>query len=413
MVEEAANKVPRKIGARSAAAIVLLAGLIAAGLYVWKIMRPGALLSNSPGRVDSSTAAVVASPYQLAVAQVEQERGEATGNQARVDIPAELKLYADKRRFLAVQVAEWRAEKYDIPDDFAELAAMVEKGELTRLAPVGDGYILYGVGLKADDILTHYDQKSGASLPLFSDETALRIELGRLADALKELDLSLRDSMTELARTGTGDREARAALRAQIAAGRKSAAAMRTSREKLAAFCTSREHRQLLFAEYAELAELARDFDGQVFDLNDPDSRKEFKMRLLSYLRLPARARLEEIGSLYQQKFARPLPITSLIRTREYQRYLGSSGNPNATRIEVPPHATGLAFDIYTYYMSAGEQQFLMAEIARLKREGRVEALREKRHHIHVFAFADGQPPRESLVRETLRQAAAWGGAPE
>ena len=159
--------------------------------------------------------------------------------------------------------------------------------------------------------------------------------------------------------------------------------------------------------EYETLANLARDFDGWSFDLSNSDARREFKIRLLSYLRPAARARLEEIALAYQQKFDRLLPVTSLIRTEEYQRWLGETGNPNAIRIKVPPHTTGLAFDLFTYYMTAEEQNFLMEEIARLEREGRVEALRENRNHIHVFAFADGTPPDESLVKKSSGGAAA------
>jgi hypothetical protein len=48
----------------------------------------------------------------------------------------------------------------------------------------------------------------------------------------------------------------------------------------------------------------------------------------------------------------------------------------------------------------------LLDEIARLEREGRVEALRENRHHIHVFAFADGKPPDERLVKASLSMKA-------
>jgi hypothetical protein len=73
----------------------------------------------------------------------------------------------------------------------------------------------------------------------------------------------------------------------------------------------------------------------------------------------------------------------------------------------VPPHTTGLAFDIYTFYMTGEEQQFLMNEIARLEREGQVEALRENRDHIHVFAFADMKPPGEELIRRSLNMKAS------
>ena len=77
--------------------------------------------------------------------------------------------------------------------------------------------------------------------------------------------------------------------------------------------------------------------------------------------------------------------------------------NPNATRISTPPHATGLAFDVYNFFMTATEQDYLMAVIARMKDAGRVEALRENRDHIHVFAFADGARPDEKLIASSLR----------
>ena len=90
---------------------------------------------------------------------------------------------------------------------------------------------------------------------------------------------------------------------------------------------------------------------------------------------------------------------------QEYQRQRNET-NPNATLIDVPPHTTGLAFDIYYRYLTAAEQEFVMSELARLSDEGRIEALRELRDHYHVFAFAEGTRPAESLIRETLGRRA-------
>jgi hypothetical protein len=94
--------------------------------------------------------------------------------------------------------------------------------------------------------------------------------------------------------------------------------------------------------------------------------------------------------------------VTSLVRDEAYQRHLGRT-NPNATTIDQPPHATGLAFDVHYGHMTAAEQAFLMEELARLESEGRVEALRENRNHFHVFVFPDGQRPSEKLIAESLR----------
>jgi hypothetical protein len=84
-----------------------------------------------------------------------------------------------------------------------------------------------------------------------------------------------------------------------------------------------------------------------------------------------------------------------------------SEKNPNATRISTPPHATGLAFDVYNFFMTAAEQDYLMEVVAHLKTAGRVEALRENRDHIHVFAFADGTRPDEKLIASAIPQAGA------
>src|SRR6185436_12150477 len=126
-----------------------------------------------------------------------------------------------------------------------------------------------------------------------------------------------------------------------------------------------------------------------------------------SFIRPEARDVILEIAHEYKEKFGRPLPVTSLVRTEEYQARLGEAGNPNATKISTAPHTTGLAFDVLYKFMSSAEQDGLMALIARLEDEGRVEALRENLNHIHVFAFADGQRPQESLIQASLQQVDA------
>jgi hypothetical protein len=127
---------------------------------------------------------------------------------------------------------------------------------------------------------------------------------------------------------------------------------------------------------------------------------------MLSHVRPPALALLEELAAAYKAKFDRPLPVTSLVRTEEYQRLLRESGNPNAADVAPPPHTTGLAFDIYYRYMTAEEQEFVMGEIARMESAGRVEALRELRDHYHVFVFAEGRPPASESVDRLLGKRA-------
>src|SRR6185436_20869637 len=47
-------------------------------------------------------------PLITAISRVEEDRGEATGRLAVVQVPLELKHYGDRRLFLAVQLAEGR-----------------------------------------------------------------------------------------------------------------------------------------------------------------------------------------------------------------------------------------------------------------------------------------------------------------
>ena len=394
----------------AAITFALIALLTIAAIYKWKL-RQSTSTSSSQSKEGETVTVKAPDPYQLAVQAVEQDRGEPVGNKARIEVPPELKLYKDKRRFIAIQVAEWREQKYAIPHDFAQLASMVRQNEFTRLPLFGTDYILYGVGLKANDELTHYDQRSGKSIPLFESEAAIEEDLRRLDGLIEESGKQIRELKANLSKVEAKDRALRKETLAQISEAEKSARALKTRRDLIDSFYKSAQHRQLMVAEYNELAKLAGDFDGKSYDLKDPDERRAFKMRILSLLRTGADTRLEEISKAYRQKFNRHLPVTSLVRTREYQRYLGEAGNPNAIQIDVPPHTTGLAFDIYTHYMSGEEQQFLMDEIARLERAGQVEALRENRDHIHVFAFADGKPPGEELIRKSLNMKATDANA--
>ena len=152
------------------------------------------------------------------------------------------------------------------------------------------------------------------------------------------------------------------------------------------------DSRQKLFREYASLQALAKNFAGRSFDLNKPSDRQALRVTMLSSLRPAALRILEEVAAAYHGRFNRPLPVSSLVRPEQYQRVLRRV-NRNAVLIDTPPHSTGLAFDIDYRYMSAAEQTFLMAELARLKLAGRIEAIRERSANYHVFAFLHGTRP--------------------
>jgi hypothetical protein len=153
---------------------------------------------------------------------------------------------------------------------------------------------------------------------------------------------------------------------------------------------------------------LAQNFGGRSYDLSNPTDREALKSNLLSSLRPAALKILEEVAAAYQQHFNRPLPVSSLVRPEQYQQALRRV-NRNAVLIETPPHSTGLAFDIDYRYMSGPEQTFVMAELARLKNAGRIEAIRERNANYHVFAFVDGARPNDELISAHLEEAVPPG----
>ena len=160
--------------------------------------------------------------------------------------------------------------------------------------------------------------------------------------------------------------------------------------------------------DYQPLQTLAKNFGGRSYDLDNPADREALKSNMLSSLRPVALKVLEEVATAYHQQFDRPLPISSLVRPEEYQHALRRV-NRNAVLIEAPPHSTGLAFDIDYRYMSGAEQTFIMNELARLKTEGRIEAIRERNANYHVFAFLNGTRPSDDLITASLDDAVPPG----
>ena len=163
---------------------------------------------------------------------------------------------------------------------------------------------------------------------------------------------------------------------------------------------------QTSIGDYDSLARLAKNIAGRSFDLNNPVDRETLKIIMLSAVRPQALTIIEEVGQAYRRQFGRPLPISSLVRPEQYQRALRRV-NRNAILIDTPPHSTGLAFDIDYRYMSAAEQNFVMDELARLKRDGRIEVIRERNANYHVFAFVNGTRPPDALIEASLEKAGA------
>jgi hypothetical protein len=390
-------------------AAILLAGVLMQSLMVLSVWKRRRGLKSSLGLLLPSPSAVNASGFgawKEAVEKVKEDRGEPMGRQAAVDIPSELRHYSDTRRFLAIQVAEWRKFNIETPEDFVDLARLLTKGELVELKPVGENYIIFGVGGNADtEAFTHYEKSTGKSIPLYS-EAELGEVRARIAETLTGLENETASLRRELSSAGKRERARRARLQSQIREKERAAKGEQEREEQIDSYYGDAQSRQQLFSDYETLERLAKSYSDHPYTITDPRSRQEMKVRMLSSLRPEALKVLEEVAASYRQKFERPLPVTSLVRPDEYQHLL-SRVNPNATLIETPPHSTGLAFDILYRYMTAEEQAYVMADLARLEDEGRIEVLRENRDHYHVFAFIDGERPNETLISESLGKSRA------
>jgi hypothetical protein len=340
--------------------------------------------------------------------KVKEDRGD-SGN-VGLEIPPELRHYSDRHWFLATQVAEVKKFNVRPVQDFVELAAMIERGEVVSVPAVTDTYILFGVGARVDDgVFTRYVAKQNIGL---NDEAGLRDAYARLESAHAKLQKDISDLQTQLAALKKGDSTKQDELQKEITARQQELKSNDEDRAQLDQYygqsygqsSGSPESRPKLLRDYGSLQALAKNFGGRSFNLDYSSDRQALKVYLLSSLRPQALRILEEIAKEYHDKFDRPLPVSSLIRPEQYQRALRRV-NRYAVLIDTPPHSTGLAFDIDYRYMSGAEQNFLMTELARLKDEGRIEVIRERGANYHVFAFIDGQRPSDDLITASLEDA--------
>jgi len=151
--------------------------------------------------------------------------------------------------------------------------------------------------------------------------------------------------------------------------------------------------------KYNALKRLADNFAGQRYDLNNPSDRREMRRRLLRMFQKGAKPILEKLANAYNAKFNRPLRVTSLTRSMDYQIGLNRT-NANSFRVNgagsLPPHTSGCAFDLARKHMSAEEQNFLMQMLAGMERNGEVDALIEYGASacFHIFIYYDSKPPR-------------------
>jgi hypothetical protein len=295
---------------------IFIVVLIASTAWTIRYFRAHKRLTQTPNQSATFASSESITDWTAAVEKVKADRGESMG--AAVNTPAELKHYSERYWFLATQLAEVAKHNVRSCQDYFDLAAMIQRGEMVSVPGVTETYVLYGVGQRIDDS------------PFTPAENSV--------------------------------------------------------------------------ADYGALQSLAQNFAGRSYNLDDPREREALKGSMLSSLRPAALKILEEVASRYHQQFDRPLPVSSLVRPEQYQQSLRRV-NRNAVLIETPPHSTGLAFDIDYRYMSGAEQNFVMGELARLKNEGRIEAIRERNANYHVFAFIDGTRPSDELIAEKLDEA--------
>lgn len=151
--------------------------------------------------------------------------------------------------------------------------------------------------------------------------------------------------------------------------------------------------------KYQTLSTLAGNFAGKKYDLSNSADRKQMRMRLLRMFHPNAHPILKELADAYHGRFGRPLRVTSLTRSMDYQILL-NAGNANSFVVRgegsLPPHTSGCAFDLARKHMSAEEQNFVMAKLAEMERDGKLDALIEYGLNacFHVFIYHDGNPPR-------------------
>jgi len=337
--------------------------------------------------------------WEEAVAKVKEPRVDGGGV---VETPPELRHYDDRHWFLAAQVAEVAKHNIDTCEDFIDLAAMIERGEIVPVPAVTETYVLYGVGQRADDsVFSRYE--GDHNVEIYTD-AQLSEEYKKLSDRRASLQADIASLKSQVRSLKKNERSRQRELQNQISSQEQELKSLDDDKTQLDQSYGDPNSRQQLMRDYESLQSLAKNFAGRSYNLDDPSDRQALKINMLQSLRPQALKVMEEIADAYHRQFDRPLPVSSLVRPEQYQRALRRV-NRNAVLIETPPHTTGLAFDIDYRYMSPAEQTFVMKELARLEQDGRIEVIRESNANYHVFAFLNGTRPSDDLIAASLQKA--------
>ena len=382
--------------------VLLLVVSIAAGVGVWAALRFTASQKfwrrDDPNRISAPVNYDDTEKWAQAIEKVKEERTAVAGDTA-LDVPPELRHYEDRHWFLATQVAEVTKHNLQTCQDFLDVAGMISRQELVPVPIVTGDYVLFGVGAKADEsAFTLYEDNHTVGI---YDEFELSAAYQRLANERQQVQNSINQLKSQLTSLKSRERGRRAGLQKQLNEQEQQLSAIDEEKAALDHSYSQPAERQKLFNDYKSLETLAKDFRGRSYDISNGTDRQALKMAMLSSLRPAALKILEQVAAAYHKQFDRPLPVSSLVRPEEYQHVLRRS-NRAATTIDTPPHSTGLAFDIDYRFMPLGEQNFVMNELAQLKRDGRIEVLRERAANFHVFAFIDGVRPSDDLITASL-----------
>src|SRR5882724_13615841 len=297
---------------------ILLLLLISAAICVavWAVIHFRTSKSNRPNESahnSISTNTTSAEAWAEAVEKVKADRVE-QGN-APLVIPPELKHYSDRHWFLATQVAE--IDKYNVQtcQDFLDLAATIQRGEMVAVPAVTDTYVLFGVGAKADDgVFTRYEDDH--SIELY-DEAQLSEAYQSLDEKRSKLRTEMASLKVQSGKLKKSVRTQQSDLQKQIAADEQELKSTEEAKALLDQFYGQPDRRQKLLRDYELLRTLANNFTGRSYNIYDSSDRQAMKVSLLRSLRPAALKILEEVASVYHRQFDRPLPVSSLVRPEQ------------------------------------------------------------------------------------------------
>lgn len=173
------------MGKRIGFVLVILALIAGAGwaLYHFKLAKLRS--TQSQNNLSSAPPAPDPGAWNRAVELVKADR--AGAGAGALEVPPELKHYDERYWFLATQVAEIEKYKVHTCQDYLDLASMIEHGDMVPVAAVGDTYVLFGIGQRADDSPFSRYEEDKALLDQNHEQPDPRPDLSREFESLQRL----------------------------------------------------------------------------------------------------------------------------------------------------------------------------------------------------------------------------------